>query len=144
MRRSKLLGKVNELRKMPTLRWRGILAMFACTIPLAFLFGYFGAIDIFMPVTGTFIVLFFTLRCHWELKGRLWFWITVGIWIAIHVWTIVRIHWPSGWVPARAWEGCMTVDLVAIFVVIAVIEKVLHEGPFAPKVRQVENETYQQ
>lgn len=139
MKRSKLLGKVNELRKMPTLRWRGILVMMACTIPLVFLFGYFGAIDVFMPVSGTAIVLFFTLRCHWELKDRPWFWITVAIWFAIHAWIIVRVHWPKGWVPARVFEGYMTIDLIALFVVIALIEKVLHEGPYAPKPRRVEN-----
>jgi hypothetical protein len=70
------------------------------------------------------------------LKRRPWFWITVAVWAGIHVWMIARVHWPSTWVPARVWESYTTLDLIAIFVVIALIEKFLHEGPFAPKPRK--------
>lgn len=136
MRRSHLFDKVNEARRIPRLRWRGILVMFACTIPLVALFDHFGVLDLFMPVFGTVMVLFFTLRCHWELKRRPWFWATVAGWTALHAWMIARVRWPDKWVPARAWEGWMTLDLIALFVIIALIEKFLHEGPFAPKSRK--------
>ncbi len=131
MRRSMLFGKINELSKMPRLRWRGILVMIACTIPAVFLFDHFGMLDFFRPVFGSIVVLFFILRCHWELKNRPWFWVTLGVWAAVHVLLILRVQWPSGWVPARVFEGCMTIDLVAIFMIIALIEKLFHEGTFA-------------
>jgi hypothetical protein len=139
IRRSKLLGKVNELRKIPPLRWRGILVGIGCSFLLAALFGHFGVLDLFMPVVGTAAVLFFTLYCHWELKRRPWFWATIVVWTGLHVWMIVRVHWPHKWVPARAWEGWVTLDLVVLFVIIALIEKVLHEGPFAPRARVAQN-----
>jgi len=136
MRRSHLFDKVNEARKIPALRWRGLLVGMACGIVFAALFDHFGVFDLFMPVLGTGMVLFLTLRCHWELKGRPWFWATIAAWTALHVWTIARVRWPHTWVPARAWAGWMTIDLVALFVIIALIEKLLHEGPFAPKSRR--------
>ncbi len=139
IRRSKLLGMVDQLRKIPPLRWRGILALILCTIPLVALFDYLGVLDLFMPVAGTAAVLSFTLYCHWGLKRRPWFWATIAIWTALHVWMIVRVHWPHKWIPARAWEGWVALDLVAIFVIIALIEKLLHEGPFAPRPRHAEN-----
>ena len=139
LRRSKLLGKVDQLRKIPPLRWRGILVGMGCSFVLAALFGYFGVLDLFMPVVGSTVVLCFTLYCHWELKRRPWFWATIAVWTAVHAWMIVRVHWPHSWVPARAWEGWVTLDLVAIFVIIALIEKLLHEGPFAQRARESES-----
>jgi hypothetical protein len=92
----------------------------------------------FRPVIGSFVVFFFAVRCHWELKRRPWFWLTIAGLAAIHIWTIPRMRWSSGWVPAKVWEGEVTIDLVAVFVIIALIEKLLHEGPFAPKPRKGE------
>ena len=133
IKRSKLLSKVDELRKIPALGWRGILAGIGCSLALCCLFDYFGVLNAFMPVLCTGVVLYFTLRYHWESRRRPWFWLTVGTWFTLHVWMIVRVHWPSRWIPGRAWAGAMTIDLTVLFVLIAAIEKLLREGRFAPK-----------
>jgi len=135
MRRSKLLGKVNELSKMPQLRWQGILVVLVCSFILAFIFDHFGVFNRMRPVCGSILILVLTLKYHWELKRRPWFWLTVSAWALAHGWLIWRIRWPNGWVPAKVLEGYVTVDLVAIFVIIALIEKVLHEGPFEKRSR---------
>lgn len=139
MRHSHLFDKVDEVRKMPTLRWRGILAIVVCTIPVALLFDHFGILDLVMPVYGTVAVLLLTIRFHWELKRRPWFWMVIAVWAALHAWMLVRVHWPHQWIPGRAWGGAATLDTVATFVIVALIEKLLHEGPFAPKARRTAN-----
>jgi hypothetical protein len=138
IRRSKVLARVNDLRKMPRLGWRGILGGIVCTFVMAAIFDYFGVLDLTLPVCNSALVLFFILRSHWGLKRRVWFWGVVAVWIAMHVWIIVRVHWPSRWVPARVWSGYATIDLIVIFVVIALIEKLLHEGRFAKTGRRAQ------
>lgn len=133
LRRSKLLGKVNELRRMPTLRWPGLLVVMVVSFFLAFAFDHFKALDLFRPIIGTLVVFFLTIRFHWELRWRPWFWLTLLAWAIIHFLVICRVHWPAGWVPAKVWEGYVTLDTVAIFVSIALIERMLEEGPYAPK-----------
>ena len=138
MRRSKFMAKVNDLSNIPRLRWRGVLVTIGCSIILVFVFDHFGVYEFFRPVCGSVVVFFFTVRCHRELKGRPWFLAIVGALAAVHVWIIMSVPWPSRWVPAKVWEGYVTVDLVAVFIIIALMEKLLHEGRFAKAKRPAE------
>ncbi|MGC2639748.1 MAG: hypothetical protein WA294_21370 [Acidobacteriaceae bacterium] len=106
-----------------------IVVCFVLSVGLAATLGHFGALRLFWPICITILVPVFTLWGHWELKGRPWFWAAIALIVAAHVTIFFFIGWPWGekWIPARSVEGLMTLDLMAIFGLISLVEKMLHE-----------------
>lgn len=106
-----------------------IVVSIAFSAVLAATLVHFGALRLFWPICITIIVPVFTLWGHWELKGRLWFWVAIGLIVAAHVTIFFFIGWPWGekWIPARSVEGIMILDLMAIFALISLVEKLLGE-----------------
>lgn len=125
----KLGGKGLEQLKKKRLRGRWLLAIMAWSLLLCVLLDHFGALQLFWPVNITIIVPFFVIWGHWELRRRPWFWITIASVVAAHVIFFSFVAWPWGtrWVWARIVEGLSTIDIVAIFALITLIEKLLHE-----------------
>jgi len=111
-----------------------ILPCIVVSVALAVTLGHFGALRFFWPIGITIIVPVFTVWGHWELKRRPWFWAAIGFIAAAHATVFFFAGWPWGekWIPARSVEGIMTLDLMSIFALISLLEKVLHEdGPAA-------------
>jgi hypothetical protein len=137
-RRTKL-GRFSEkigIERLRTKRIRGLwlIAIIALSFLLAALLGHLGVLQFFWPINITIVVPVFTVWGHWELKGRPWFWVTIAAVMSVHVVFFYFVGWPWGtrWVPARAVEGFCTFDIIAVFVIIWLVEKLLHEDQGVP------------
>ena len=52
------------------------------------------------PILTAIISLAIVVIIYPELYQRLWFWITMMVFAALHLPPIILIHWNAGWVPS--------------------------------------------
>ena len=97
------------------------------SIPVSWLFDHFGRLNLGLPVLNSIFVLGVVLAVKWKLRQRGWFWITMTAIVALHLLLIVYIPWTTEWMPAAAIAGILSIDLLVVFVILAVVEK-LSEG----------------
>jgi len=110
------------------LTWKGILAVMGGTLPIALLFVYFGRFDLARPTLLSIIVIIVALAMKWELRRRMWFWVTIAVVAVLHVLLIVAVPWTTRWIPAVVATPALALDLAAILVVVKLLEK-LFEKP---------------
>jgi hypothetical protein len=94
----------------------------------AWLFDRLGRLDLALPILNRIGVLGFVLVLKWRLSRRVWFWITMTIVVALHVLLILSISWTTKWVPASAFAGAASLDLIVILAILSVVGKFM-EGP---------------
>ena len=80
-------------------------------------------VELAYPVLASIIAIGFAIRGYWELRGQLWFWITISVFLVVHGVLIFCIPWRSGWVPAPVIMVFCIVDFAIILGVVGVIEK---------------------
>jgi hypothetical protein len=118
-------------RKMKNKRIRGVwlIAGFVFSLLLAVVLIRIGKLQLFWPINITIIVPVFTIWGHLELKRRPWFWATIAVLTSAHMVFFYFVGWPWGTnrIAPKAIEGFCILDLVAIFALISLIEKLLHE-----------------
>ncbi len=127
-------GRLSEkigLEKLRTKRIRGIwlLVLIVLSAMLAFALDHFGFLQLYWPIVTTVAISAFAIWGHWDLKGQGWFWATIVIVIAAHVVFFRFVGWPWGakWVPALAIAGLWNVDLIAVFALVYLVEKLLNQ-----------------
>jgi hypothetical protein len=118
---------IKAAKKMHLPWWVWLSLIIGC-LPIIWLFDRFGKIDLFLPVLNSIGMFGFLIALKWNLRRRAWFWITMVTVAALHVPIILLIPWPTEWVPARAFAGLATVDLLLILAILWVVEKFV-EGP---------------
>lgn len=133
------LGRFSEkigIEELRGKRIRGVwlLALTALSLLLIAILDHFGIEQLYWPIFTTIAVATFAVWGHLELRGQLWFWLTIAGVVAAHVVFFYFAGWPWGtkWVPARIIAGFWNLDLIAVFVLIWLIEKLLHEDQSAP------------
>lgn len=99
------------------------LMLGATVLPVLFLLNYLGRVELAYPVLASIIAIGFAIRGYWELRGRLWFWITISVFLVAHAVLILRVPWRSGWVPAPVIMAFSIVDFAIILGVVGLIEK---------------------
>lgn len=55
--------------------------MMICSVPVIALFDYFGRFDLARPTLVSMAVLGFAIAVKWKLRGRVWFWITMTVFV---------------------------------------------------------------
>jgi len=65
----------------------------------------------------------FAIAVRWELRRRVWFWITMIVITAIHVPLILFVPWTTKWVPAIVITPVIAVDLYAMLAILSFVEK---------------------
>jgi uncharacterized membrane protein YjgN (DUF898 family) len=105
------------------LSWKGGLGIFAGTIVGAWLFDHFGRFDLARPVLVSIIMLGIAVALKWELRRRVWFWITMTVMAGLHFALILWVTWSTAWVPAVVLTPIGLVDLFVILAVLAFVEK---------------------
>ncbi len=105
--------------------WREL----ALSLLLIAILDHFGIEQLYWPILTTIAVAAFAVCGHLELRGRLWFWLTIAGVVASHVVFFYLAGWPWGtkWVPAMTIAGLWSLDLVAVFVLIWLIEKPMQQ-----------------
>lgn len=75
-----------------TKRWV-LLVVVGCS-PLFFLFASLGDERRGMAAWISASMIGFAIRYFWDLKKRIWFWITIGLILSIHVLLVLLVRWP--------------------------------------------------
>ncbi len=99
------------------------LMLGATVLPVLLILNYLGRVELAYPVLASIIAIGFAIRGYWELRGQLWFWITISVFLVVHGVLIFCIPWRSGWVPAPVIMVFCIVDFAIILGVVGVIEK---------------------
>jgi hypothetical protein len=115
------------------LPWWGGLCLIFGTIFIAFPFVLLGRFDLARPTLITLAALGFVIAVKWKLRACPWFWITMTVFVALHVLLILSVNWTTKWVPAVVSAGIVTIDLYAMLAIISVVENfvgrpTVHEG----------------
>lgn len=93
------LDGLNEIREKRrsfdsiTSRWGALVGL--CCSPLFFVFAYFGDPGRGMAAmisSGLIVVL---VKYFWDLRNRVWFWITIAFIVGLHVALVLLIPWPD-------------------------------------------------
>jgi hypothetical protein len=124
----------NEIRELKQIHipWWGLLLVIMGTIPLVFLFDYFGRSTLALPTLDSVVIIIFAIAMRWKLRRQAWFWITMTIIVTLHVLLILLVPWTSKWVPAFVVIAIGTLDLLAMLEVLSVVGKLV-EGRRPPK-----------
>ena len=105
--------------------------MFIGSIPIILLFDHFGRFDLARPAVVSMAVLCFAIAVKWKLRGRVWFWITMAVFVVLHILLILSVTWTTGWVPAAVSTGIGTVDLYVMLAIVCVVEKFVERPPIS-------------
>jgi|SRR5579862_811314 len=107
------------------LPWWSVLCLIIGSLPIYLLFDRFGRLNSALPTLTCVVSLAFAIVLKWNLRRKTWFWITIGVIAALHILLIVSVPWTDKWVPAAAYAGAASLDLVVILVILAVVEKLV-------------------
>lgn len=105
------------------LSWRGVLALIAATFALGLLFDHYEVHAPMRPLMFAAATIGSVLTLRWRLRHHLWFWIVLSIVAAFHVAVIFMREWSDQWVPAAALTPFGMIDVYAMLVALAAIER---------------------
>jgi len=106
----------------PTIFLVGI-AIVAVAFPVLPLFDHLGKPEIGHLVYFVIVPIAVVIKSCWELRSRLWFWLTMISIVALHVPLIMHISKPLYGVRGREMYFLVVVDALAILAVIGLVEK---------------------
>ena len=76
-----------------------------------------------LPVLGCIVVFSFILYLKWNLRGKLWFWITLMLLAVVHAALIWNIPWTSAWAPSLGIAFMASLDICLMLWVLAVVAR---------------------
>ena len=117
-----------EAAKKIRLPWWVLLPGVVVAAFSAALFDHFGKLYLVLPVLNSIAVLAFLVALKWKLRTRMWFWITMLIFAALHVPLILFIPWTTKWVPALAIAAIDSADFCVILWVLLVVGRFMGES----------------
>ena len=120
-----------QAAKRIRLPWWVLLPEVIFTAFTAALFDHFGKLYLVLPVLNSIVVLGFLIALKWKLRTRIWFWITMIIFAALHVALILFIPWTTKWVPALAIAAIDSADFCVILAILSVVGRFVDEAESA-------------
>jgi hypothetical protein len=105
----------------------GVAAALAMAVLLPLL-DHIGRIELAIPAIAGTGTIGAVIKVNWELRGRVWFWVTMAIITALHVLLILYVPWHEGWVPAPVTLGFCLVDLLIILGILNLIGRLFKGG----------------
>jgi hypothetical protein len=109
--------------KQMRLPWWGVLCwMIGCAL-IVWLFDHLGRFDLARPVLYSVGMLGAAIAMKWKLRRHVWFWITVTLFVALHVVLIVFIPWTTKWIPAIVIIPIGIADFYAMLAILSVVGK---------------------
>jgi len=117
-----------DAAKRIRLPWWALLSVVIVAAFSAALFDHFGKLYLVLPVLNSIAVLGFLIALKWKLRTRMWFWITMLIFAALHVPLILFIPWTTKWVPALAIAAIDSADFCVILWVLLVVGRFMGES----------------
>ncbi len=116
------IGKVitAEDRRM-RLPWWGVLCVMLGALPVYLLFDHFGKSAFARPTLFSVATIAITNAMRWKLRRRVWFWMTMVAFAALHVPLILFVPWTTKWIPALAIAPVLIADSYAMLWAISLI-----------------------
>ena len=109
------------------LPWWGVLCVMLGALPVFWLFDHFGKSALARPTLYSVATLAITVAMRWKLRRRVWFWITMVAFAALHVALIVFVPWTTEWVPPLAIAPVLIADSYAMLWAISLVAKRMGE-----------------
>ena len=95
----------------------------AATLPVFFIVTYFYTAEMGLATTLLLGIAAFIVKLRWDLRKRVWFWVTLFILLALHVPLIPMFRVPQGKAPTRVYVFPLgLVDFAIFFVTINFVE----------------------
>jgi hypothetical protein len=98
---------------------------YPCVLVGAFLlfalFDHFGKLAFARPAIFSVSIIIITVAMRWNLKGNVWFWITMAFLAALHVPLILLIPWTTKWIPVLVVIPIGIADSYAMLWVVSVV-----------------------
>lgn len=89
-----IVGEKRPKRSFSSITRKWVLLVVIFTCPAFFLFAYLGDPGRGIVAAGSAGVITITVRYFWDLSKHMWFWITIGFIVLLHVAAIALIRWP--------------------------------------------------
>ncbi|MBB5061459.1 hypothetical protein HDF16_006195 [Granulicella aggregans] len=115
------LKKDIEAAKKVRLPWWAILAWAAVCLPVVSLLNHVSRLELALPILGSLAIFLFPLGLKWDLKRRIWFWVTVLGLIILHVPLILFVPWTAKWVSPIVTGGIASADLCLLLGILSAI-----------------------
>jgi hypothetical protein len=112
------------------LPWWAVILLLVIAVWLPGLFERLGNENLFVPVWNCVAVFGFMFVLKWRLRDHLWFWITMAVFVALHILLIWLVPWGGSWVPALAIGAIDSLDFCLILWILTVVGR-LAESPKA-------------
>jgi hypothetical protein len=125
---SDVRNDIEAARKL-WLPWWVVLALIAFSLPVIWLSDHFGRLAMALPILNCIGVFGLIVYLKWNLRRRLWFWVTIALLATIHTFLILYIPWTSKWVPALAIAVISSVDVYLILWILAAVGRLVEGRP---------------
>jgi hypothetical protein len=83
----------NKLKEQKPTSWIGVIIA-VCILPMPILLSHFGRPDMATPSFIYLGILVLAVGFGWDLRTRVWFWITIAVVLALHVVLLLKVPWP--------------------------------------------------
>ena len=126
MHESDELNEISEQRRsFASLTSRSGVLVGVCCSPLLLLFVYFGDPGRGMAAFISAGVIVIGVRYFWDLKNRVWFWMSIALVVGLHVALVLVIPWPD-----KDWRGIQylpiaLLDFGIVYGIIRLVESAL-------------------
>lgn len=104
-------------------RFLDSLPILAIAASVALLLHYLKHPTLERPAAVAVIVMAVAFKIYWYLHRRWWFWLAMVVIGVLHVPIILLVPWPAGWIPAPIIIPFGTFDLIVVFALISLLEK---------------------
>ena len=97
------------------------------TLPVLLLFDHFGKLALARPTLFSVATIAITVAMRWKLRRRVWFWMTIVAFAALHVALILSVPWTDTWIPALAIAPVLIADSYAMLWAISLVARRMGE-----------------
>ena len=74
------------------------------------------------------VALGFIIAIKRNLKGFIWFWVTMAVLAVLHAILVSFVSWTTGWVPAVTLAGIATVDLYLMLTIVDAVGRIVEQS----------------
>lgn len=92
----------------------------------------FGILGIIRAIVFFAIAVSFTVAIKWQLRRNGWFWVTMGVIVALHVPLMILIPWSANWIPSLAIIATCTADILIMLFIINIVGLLRNADNHAP------------
>ena len=82
-------------RSFDSISKRWALLVGVCCLPLLFVFAYLGDTGRGMAAAISAYIIAVAVRYFWDLRRRIWFWVTIALIVCLHAALVRFIAWPD-------------------------------------------------